>query len=126
MLPRYALIGKSLTVFRGRVSILGGFLFLLSMLITAVGWLILSGEVAGVQDLAWWAKTLFSLVFSIGFTKLLGHFLFRPLPHHLLPPDSVKGVDEGLWTAVLARSRLRELDGFPRGSFFELPWEERR
>ncbi len=119
MLPRYALIGRSLTLLGGRITLLGGFLFLLCMLAGAVGLTVLSGEWALIRDLSAVVKAGFLLVSSWLATRLLGLLLFRPLPAGFFPMGLPKKVDEGLAVAILAGLPWRELDGFARGSRFD-------
>lgn len=119
MLPRYALIGRSLPLLGGRITVLGGFLFLLSLLGGAVFFTVLSGEWARMREMGVGAKAGLTLLGSWGLTRLLGFLLFRPLPASFFPTGAAKQVDEGLATAIKAGLAWRELDGFARGSVFD-------
>lgn len=119
MLPKYALIGRSLKIFGGRFSVLGGFLFSLSFLAILAGWFVLSSEWDAVRELSWWTKLLVALAGSFAGTRILGHFLFKPLPQDRFPEGVPLVVHEGLWNAALAALRFHELNGFARGSVFE-------
>lgn len=118
MLPRYAHIGKSITIVGGRISILGSAVFAFAMLAgSAVMWVVNMETDWLSQSHPIW-QVVAVVVFALVIKAWVGHWLFKPLPVFRLPTTWKNLPELGLWQASMARLPFLEWGGFEVGSLW--------
>ncbi|CAM2065701.1 hypothetical protein SCOR_09980 [Sulfidibacter corallicola] len=109
MLSRYALIGKQLTMIKGKVTVLGGLLYVF----TFFGWsallLTFASEFHLLADWALWQIGLMILAATWITTRLIARVLFHPMPPAPTPRSTPNTVEPGILLRMLASRRYQTL-----------------